>query len=138
MPQHVELGLDTFGDVTADASGALLSHARVIRDVIDEAAMIAALQAGTIAGAGLDVYSVEPPAPHAAARCHGLEQQPNINCSACARRGLQHLAPRRTPHCFCCASGTLEQQVLMMFVAALQVRSRSCKREPESAICLIA
>ena len=39
MPQHVELGLDTFGDVTADASGALLSHARVIRDVIDEAVL---------------------------------------------------------------------------------------------------
>ena len=30
----IELGLDTFGDVTADASGALLPHAQVIRDVV--------------------------------------------------------------------------------------------------------
>src|SRR3569623_835320 len=31
------MGLDTFGDVTTDASGRLLSHAQVIRDVIEEA-----------------------------------------------------------------------------------------------------
>ena len=33
----IELGLDTFGDVTADADGRLLPHARVLRDVIAEA-----------------------------------------------------------------------------------------------------
>jgi probable LLM family oxidoreductase len=34
---NIELGLDTFGDVTADADGRLLPHARVLRDVITEA-----------------------------------------------------------------------------------------------------
>lgn len=33
----LEMGLDTFGDVTADASGQFLPHAQVIRDVIEEA-----------------------------------------------------------------------------------------------------
>jgi probable LLM family oxidoreductase len=33
----IELGLDTFGDVTVDAGGKLLPHARVLRDVITEA-----------------------------------------------------------------------------------------------------
>jgi len=33
----IELGLDTFGDITADAEGRLLPHARVLRDVITEA-----------------------------------------------------------------------------------------------------
>jgi probable LLM family oxidoreductase len=33
----IELGLDTFGDVTVDAAGRLLPHARVLRDVITEA-----------------------------------------------------------------------------------------------------
>jgi probable LLM family oxidoreductase len=32
----IELGLDTFGDITAGANGSLLSHAQVIRDVIEE------------------------------------------------------------------------------------------------------
>jgi phosphopantothenoylcysteine decarboxylase/phosphopantothenate--cysteine ligase len=33
----IELGLDTFGDVTVDADGQPLSHARVLRDVVAEA-----------------------------------------------------------------------------------------------------
>ncbi|ACA20146.1 luciferase family protein [Methylobacterium sp. 4-46] len=33
------LGLDTFGDVTAAPDGSLLPHARVIRDVVEEAAL---------------------------------------------------------------------------------------------------
>lgn len=35
----LEMGLDTFGDVTADAAGQLLPHAQVIRDVIEEAVL---------------------------------------------------------------------------------------------------
>ena len=38
-PTHVALGLDTFGDVTVDASGARLSHAQVIRDVVEQAVL---------------------------------------------------------------------------------------------------
>src|SRR6185436_4652914 len=34
---NIELGLDTFGDVTADADGRLKSHAQVLRDVVAEA-----------------------------------------------------------------------------------------------------
>ena len=39
MPQHLELGLDTFGDVTAELDGGLLPQAQVIRNVIDEAVL---------------------------------------------------------------------------------------------------
>jgi hypothetical protein len=37
MATHLELGLDTFGDITTGPDGQLLPHAQVIRDVIDEA-----------------------------------------------------------------------------------------------------
>src|SRR5271168_3488061 len=39
MAPPLELGLDTFGDVTAGADGKLLSHARVLRDVVQEAVL---------------------------------------------------------------------------------------------------
>ena len=39
MAPPLELGLDTFGDVTASADGKLLSHARVLRDVVEEAVL---------------------------------------------------------------------------------------------------
>jgi len=39
MAQHLELGLDTFGDVTAGPDGALLPYAQVIRNVIAEAVL---------------------------------------------------------------------------------------------------
>jgi probable LLM family oxidoreductase len=39
MAQTLELGVDTFGDVTAGADGELLSHAQVIRNVVDEAVL---------------------------------------------------------------------------------------------------
>lgn len=39
MTAPLEFGLDTFGDVTRDAAGALISHAQVIRNVVDEAVL---------------------------------------------------------------------------------------------------
>ena len=39
MTQLLELGLDTFGDVTIDAAGNPLPHARVVRNVIAEAVL---------------------------------------------------------------------------------------------------
>jgi probable LLM family oxidoreductase len=39
MPSQLELGLDTFGDVTYDADGQLLPQAQVIRNVVAEAVL---------------------------------------------------------------------------------------------------
>ncbi|HRJ68517.1 MAG TPA: LLM class flavin-dependent oxidoreductase [Beijerinckiaceae bacterium] len=39
MTASLELGLDTFGDVTADEAGRPVSHAQVIRDLVDEAVL---------------------------------------------------------------------------------------------------
>jgi probable LLM family oxidoreductase len=36
---HVQYGLDTFGDATVDAQGVPLSHAQVLRNVVDEAVL---------------------------------------------------------------------------------------------------
>jgi probable LLM family oxidoreductase len=39
MGTHLELGLDTFGDVTKDAAGRLLTQPEVIRNVVEEAVL---------------------------------------------------------------------------------------------------
>src|SRR5690348_6842827 len=39
MPQRIELGLDTFGDIQADNDGQSLSQAQVIRNIVDEAVL---------------------------------------------------------------------------------------------------
>jgi len=39
MPQQLEFGLDTFGDLTAGTDRQLLPHAQVIRNVVDEAVL---------------------------------------------------------------------------------------------------
>ena len=50
MPQQLELGLHTFGDVTAGHDGKPLSHAQVLRNVVDEAALADSL--------GVDFFGV--------------------------------------------------------------------------------
>lgn len=39
MAQHIELGLDTFGDIQAGPDGQVLTHAQVIRNVSDESVL---------------------------------------------------------------------------------------------------
>jgi probable LLM family oxidoreductase len=46
----LELGIDTFGDVTLDSDGTLVSHAQVIRNVVDEAVLAEQ--------SGLDVFGI--------------------------------------------------------------------------------
>ena len=59
MTKTVEFGLDTFGDVTADADGKLLPHAQVIRNLLDEA--ILADQTGVdFIGAAINIALGEP------------------------------------------------------------------------------
>lgn len=50
MAQSLELGLDTFGDITADAEGRPRPHAQIIRDIVEEAVL-----ADTV---GIDFFGV--------------------------------------------------------------------------------
>jgi probable LLM family oxidoreductase len=47
--QHLEFGLDTFGDVPEDDSGTAVSYARAIRQVVDEAVLADAIGVDVIA-----------------------------------------------------------------------------------------
>lgn len=51
-------------------------------DVIDEAALVAALEAGRIAGAGLDVYEREPEVPDALKRMETVTLLPHLGTAA--------------------------------------------------------
>ncbi|MCL6283359.1 D-glycerate dehydrogenase [Ruegeria sp. 2012CJ41-6] len=62
-------GAETIHLINADVLAAMKPSALLVNiargEVVDEAALIAALQAGQIAGAGLDVYEFEPKVPKA-------------------------------------------------------------------------
>ena len=61
MATHLELGLDTFGDITTGPDGQLLPHAQVIRDVIDEA--ILADSSVSISSASASTIAPTSPSP---------------------------------------------------------------------------
>ncbi|MFV2003127.1 MAG: 2-hydroxyacid dehydrogenase, partial [Paracoccaceae bacterium] len=70
-------GVGTRHLIDAAALGAMQAHAVIVNisrgDVMDEAALVQALQSGVIAGAGLDVYENEPEVPEE------LRRLPNVS-----------------------------------------------------------
>jgi lactate dehydrogenase-like 2-hydroxyacid dehydrogenase len=70
----------------AEAFGAMQSHAIFVNiargDVVDEAALIAALREGRIAGAGLDVYEREPHVPEALRALEQVTLLPHLGTAA--------------------------------------------------------
>jgi D-3-phosphoglycerate dehydrogenase / 2-oxoglutarate reductase len=64
---HCPLTDQTRGILNADAIGRMPAGSTVINTarggLIDEAALVAAIRSGHLAGAGLDTFAVEPPAP---------------------------------------------------------------------------
>ena len=72
--------------ISGEALDAMQRHAYLINiargDVIDEAALIVALQQGKIAGAGLDVYEFEPKVPDALKAMDNVTLLPHLGTSA--------------------------------------------------------
>ncbi len=72
--------------IGADVFAAMRPHAIFVNiargDVVDEAALIAALRAGRIAGAGLDVYEFEPDVPAALIAMDNVALLPHLGTAA--------------------------------------------------------
>jgi len=77
---HLVLSERTRGLVGEPELALMKPHAFLINTsrgpIVDEAALLAALGTGRIAGAGLDVYDIEPPPPD-----HPLRRLPNVTLS---------------------------------------------------------
>lgn len=72
--------------IGAEALAIMAPHARLINvargDVVDEAALTAALQSGAIGGAGLDVYENEPEVPEALMALENVVLLPHLGTAA--------------------------------------------------------
>ncbi|NNE51636.1 MAG: D-glycerate dehydrogenase [Sulfitobacter sp.] len=72
--------------IDAEVIAAMQGHAHLVNisrgDVLEEAALIAALQEGRIGGAGLDVYEFEPKVPEALRALDNVTLLPHLGTSA--------------------------------------------------------
>ena len=79
-------GAETHHLINADVLAAMQRHAMVVNiargNVVEENALIAALQDGQIAGAGLDVYEFEPQVPEALLALENVTLLPHLGTAA--------------------------------------------------------
>jgi len=77
---------ETHHMLSADVLAAMKPSAHVVNiargDVVDEAALVAALTSGQIAGAGLDVYEFEPRVPEALLALENVSLLPHLGTAA--------------------------------------------------------
>ena len=90
-------GAETRHLVNAEVLAAMVPHAHLINiargQVVEEAALIAALQQGQIAGAGLDVYEFEPQVPEALRALDNVTLLPHLGTATEEVRSLMgHMA----------------------------------------------
>lgn len=90
-------GEDTFHLVDASVLSAMRPSAILVNiargEVIDEAALVNALQTGQIAGAGLDVYEFEPAVPQALREMENVTLLPHLGTATEeVRTGMGHMA----------------------------------------------
>lgn len=90
-------GAETRHTINAGVFAAMRRSAHFINiargDVVDEAALIAALQSGEIAGAGLDVYENEPEVPAALVAMEQVTLLPHLGTNALeVRTSMGHMA----------------------------------------------
>jgi len=96
---HVDVRPETRGLIDRRRIGLMRPNAYFINtaraEVVDEAALVEALQQGRIAGAGLDVFQTEPPAPD-----HPLLQLDNVTLTPHMSGGSDD-ALRHSPQLLC-------------------------------------
>lgn len=90
-------GAGTHHLINAEVLSAMRSHAHLVNiargEVVDEAALIAALQTGQIAGAGLDVYEFEPHVPQALRTLENVTLLPHLGTATEeVRSAMGHMA----------------------------------------------
>ncbi len=105
-------GAETHHLISAREFEHMRPHAHLINiargDVVDEAALIAALDAGQIAGAGLDVYEFEPEVPAALRARDNVTLLPHLGTAAldvreemglmAVENGIAHIEGRALPN----------------------------------------
>jgi lactate dehydrogenase-like 2-hydroxyacid dehydrogenase len=98
--------------IGAPELAAMRTHAHLINiargDVVDETALIAALQSGQIAGAGLDVYEQEPTIPASLRKMDNVVLLPHLGTAAldvrtdmglmAARNAIAHIQGQSLPN----------------------------------------